>query len=208
MNTNKTSMPFPPDTATPKTRDEIITSGTIKLRHAHKQQVDSHRAAFEARAESEWLRAEQRRKEAFITKYREDNYVKPRYPYADYFPAAQYRVSLEPDRRIEGLAAVELWSEVLHCFMSRSGTNKAPIDLVKSWFRPYCEVDGNYSILSDRDFPQNRAYATDQPSHSNVIVHAQKLSKQLSDILTDTWMIEARYGHVVWKERDIDATEF
>jgi hypothetical protein len=203
--TKQVSRPFLPDISD---KDRIINQGVEQLRLAHKQRVESHRLECVARAEREYLRAEQRRHDAFVTKWLEDNYVRKSYPYGDLSPAGQYRVSLEPDKRLDGLAAVQEWSELLYCLLARGGSsNKAPIDKVKAWFKPYVAVDGDYSILVDRDFP-DRTYTTDQPTHSNVIIHAKELSKQLADILTDTWMIEVRFGQVVWKERDIERSEY
>ena len=200
-------MPFKPETPIPKTRDEIITAGVITLRQAHKANIEAHRIAFDARAEQRWVEHLAKQKADWIATFKEDNYVKPPYPYSDYSQPAQYRVSLEPDRRIDGLAAVELYDEMLYCFLARSGSNKATVDQVKAWFKPYFEVDGDYSILVDRDFP-DRTYTTDHPTHSNVIIHAKELSKQLADILCDTWMIDVRFGQVVWKERDIEHSEY
>lgn len=90
MPNSKVSMPFAPPA--PTTRDQIIAEGAVRLREQHKANVEAHRAAFEARAESEWLRAEAKRKSDFIEKFRYDHYVRPSYPYADLSPAGQCRV--------------------------------------------------------------------------------------------------------------------
>jgi hypothetical protein len=201
------SKPFPPEISD---RDRIITEGIQRLRTQHKSDVESHRRAFETRAEQEWERSERRRRDAFISKFTDDHYVRPRYKYSDLSPHGQYRVSLTSDQRLDGLAAVKLYGEMLYCFLVRNTTaNKATIDDVKGWFRPYLrDVDGDYKIVSQRGSTDRMRAVTDVPT-ANYIIHAKDISRALADILTDTSMVSVEFGKVRWvAPEDVNVEEY
>jgi hypothetical protein len=137
--------PFAADT--PKPIDPIA-EGVHQLRLRHKAHVEAHRAAFEARAEQEYRRYLARQKESFVNKYCEDNYVRPRYPYADLSQAGQYRVSLPKEQRLDGLAAVKEYGELLYCLLARAG-GKLSVSEVQEQLKPYLPVTGDTNITED-----------------------------------------------------------
>jgi len=186
---------FEPDTPT----IDPITEGVRSLRQQHKANAEAHHLAFETRAESEWLRAEQQRKDSFINKYREDNYERLRYPYPDHSPAAQYRVSLPKDSRIESLAAVKEYGEMLYCCLARTPRRKVTLDCVQEWFAPYIPVTGDTSITED----------VGRGGVRNTLTHATGLSEALGRILTNTWLVDVQFGQVTWNPgEDIEPSEY
>jgi hypothetical protein len=186
--------PFEADA--PKQIDPI-TEGVHQLRLQHKANVEAHRAAFEARAEQEYQRYLARQKESFITKYREDHYVRPPYPYADLSPAGQYRVSLPNDQRLEKLAAVKEYGELLYCLLARAG-GKISVSEVQQQFKPYLPVTGDTNITEDVGTSGAR----------RMVTHATGLSKELADLLTQTWLVDVEFGQVLWKEKDFEISEY
>jgi hypothetical protein len=205
-NQSTPSRPFSPDISD---RNRIINEGVEQLRTAHKQRVESHRLECVARAEREYLRAEQRRRDAFVTKWLEDNYVRKSYPYGDLSPAGQYRVFLESNKRLDGLAAVREFGELLYCLMARNtSNNKATIDQMKGWLTPFLsEVNGDYKIVSERGSHDRTQAVIELPS-ANYVVHAAHLSRELSKILTDTSMISVAFGTVAWLEKDFEISDY
>jgi len=176
-----------------------IAEGVQKLRQQHKAHVEAHRVAFETRAESEWVRSEQRRKESFINTFREDHYIPLPYPWKDLSKADQYRISLPYDTRIEGLAAVKLYDQMLYCFLARTPGRKATVEQVQTWFAPYLPVTGEASVTED--------IQTGGARHT--ITHASNLSKPLADLLARTWLVKCKFGKVTWNPGEaFDPSEY
>jgi hypothetical protein len=167
-----------------------------------------HRAKYVSQANQAWLAAEEKRRADFLKSYNERHWFPLKYEYGTLSKEAQYRVSLRFDERPERLAAVEAYDQLLYCLISRNTTtNSATVEEVKSWFRPFVEVDGPYSIITDRG-SRDRAYVASTITNTNVVVHASGLSKTLANILADTWMISVEFGKVQWHESDYNSTEY
>ena len=118
-------------------------------------------------------------------------------------------MSLPYDERLDKLAAVQEFGELLYCLMARNTTNgKATIDQVKSWLTPFLsEVNGDYKIVSERGSHDRTQAIIELPS-ANYVVHAAHLSGELSKILTDTSMVSVQFGTVAWRERDCEPSEY
>ena len=211
MSNSQTSRPFPPDHAIPPTRGEIIADGVARLRQQHMANVDAYRTEFEAEAESAWVEHLAKQKADFIAQYRETNYMKPKYAYRGYSQSAQYRISLEPPQRLQGLAEVGLLDEFIKVMMVRNHTRTVSIQTVTDWVAPYLdEVNGEYGIVldsSDRLFPEN-VYVTDELAEGDtVVVHARGLSKSFAEILVVAF--DVRNNQVVWHApQDLDESEY
>jgi hypothetical protein len=200
------SMPFSSDITD---KDRIINIGVQKLRDVHRQRMADHAAAFDSESELAWQRAEQRRKESFLKSYREKNWFPLKFKYGLLPKEAQYRISLPRDERCAGLAAIGAFCELLYCLMSRNTTdNKTTVEQVKSWLKPYMEVDGNYKLISDRN-PNARVYVVEAVSSSSDVIHASGLSKPFGNLLAETSMIEVGFGKVRWfPPEDVNLEEY
>ena len=205
MTTQKASMPFPPDT---KIVDPIdpIDQGIQRLRAQHRANVAAHRAAFDEEADRAWVAAEAKRKAEFVKDYHDRNFFPLKYPYAALDRAGQYRASLPYESRLEGLASVKLWQEMLYCFLARNGS-RATVSEVKTWFETYLAVDGDFMIIGNRN-PHERSTLATATTSTMDIVHAQGLSKVLAELLNYTSMVETQFGKVRWFGKDFDPAEY
>lgn len=77
------------------------------------------------------------------------------------------------------------------------------------WFAPYLEVNGNYSIISNRS-SKDRAMITNEPfSSATMVVHANRLSREMAVILNNTSMVDTEFSLVRWYvPEDFDETEY
>jgi hypothetical protein len=202
------SKPFPADTSAPIPTVDPIAEGIARLHEEHKAHVATSRLEFAALAEKAWEDHLAKQKADFLQRYRDSHYLPQRFKYASLDREGQYRVSLPHDSRIEGLAKVGMFGEMLRCLLARTPGHKAPVSTAIKWFAPYMEVSGTYSIITDRG-SKNRAYVTNDITSSNIVVHAENLSREMALILNETSMCDCEFGSVRWWAPDeYDESEY
>lgn len=197
--TDSPSKPFVADTAIPLTRDQIIAEGVIRLRQKHKQDVESHREAFDKKAEQKWVEHLAKQKADWIARYKQDNYLPLGDPWKDLSKEDLYRISLPYDTRIEKLAAIELYDQMLYVFLARAPKRTATVEQIQGWFAPYMSVTGDVSVTEEMQTGGAR----------HTITHASGLSKPLADLLSRTWLVRCRFGKVTWVPgEEFDPSEY
>jgi hypothetical protein len=198
--TTQSSTPFPPaDDITPAA-DPVQPAATA-ARHAYESSVRDARAAWEARATSEFDRHEARRRAKVIAEWKAENPWKcerPRYKYEDWSPEAIFRDQLDPADRIPRLLEAGLYDQALRCFLVRAG-GKATVEDCQHFLEPWMPVHGDRSILP------NDHERVDLAKHGRGDVHtfadglSPELVKLLSGSMLKVWLgrvsFDWRYDH-------------
>jgi hypothetical protein len=202
------SKPFLPDAPTPALPPDPIAQGITRLHEEHKAHVATYRLEFAALAEKAWEAHLAKQKAEFLARYKDSHYMPQRYPYSSLDRPGQYRVSLNFDQRLEGLAKVGLFGEMLYVLLARTPGHKTTVGQVKNWMRPYLEVDGNMMIIERRG-SRERAYVADARESTNDLVHAEGLSLAFAKLVNNTSMITTEFGEVSWFAPDeYDESEY
>jgi hypothetical protein len=203
-----TSKPFPADTPAPIHALDPIAEGIARLHEEHKAHVATYRLEFNALAEKAWEAHLAKQKVDFLQRYRDSHYFPQRFKYASLDREGQYRVSLPYESRVEGLAEVKLYRQMLYVLLARTPNHKTTVSQMKSWLRPYMEVDGTMMIISTRG-SRERAYVADATTSTNDLVHADKLSLAFAKLINGTSMVTTQFGEVSWFAPDeYDESEY
>lgn len=121
------SKPFSPaDTPAPIPAVDPIASAITRLHEEHKAHVAQYRADFAAQSELAYAAHLANQKSEWMKKYKDSHYLPQRYPYSDLSREGQYRVSLPFDQRVEGLAKVGLFGELLYVLLARTPGTQSP----------------------------------------------------------------------------------